>query len=78
MAVELVIHRSVKTEVGDGDGHPVIAVRPCFLPGIRWPYSGDGAQVVEVAVCRILSAHDARWNVAQAAGCKVRSVGLIS
>ena len=54
------IHRSVKTEIGDGDEHPVIAVRPCFLPGIRWPYSGDGAQVVEVAVCRILSAHDAR------------------
>ena len=78
MAVELVIHRSVKTEIGDGDEYPVIAVRPCFLPGIRWPYSGDGAQVVEVAVCRILSAHDARWNVAQAAGCEVRSVGLIS
>ena len=72
------ILRSVKTEIDDGDEHPVIAVRPCFLPGIRWPYSGDGAQVVEVAVCRILSAHDARWNVAQAAGCKVRSVGLIS
>ena len=78
MAVELVIHRSVKIEVGDGDGHPVIAVRPCFLPGIRWPYSGDVAQVVVAAVCCILSAHDARWNFAEAASCKIRSVGLSS
>ena len=51
---------------------------PAFSAAHDGPYSGDGAQVVEVAVCRILSAHDARWNVAQAAGCKVRSVGLSS
>ena len=37
MAVELVIHRSVKTEIGDGDKLQVIAVRPCFHRGTYGP-----------------------------------------
>ena len=76
MALKRMIHRSVKTEIGDGDEQPVLDVRPCFLRGTRWPYSGDVAQIVVAEVCRLLSAHDAKWNVAGATGCRARSVGL--
>ena len=58
MAAEFMIHGSVKTEVGDSDRHSALAVRPWFLLGSRWPYSGDGAQMVVAAVFRLLLMHD--------------------
>ena len=69
------IHRSVKTEVGDGDRYPALAVWP-------WPrhefYIGDMDQVVGSYFCRLLSARDEKWNVAEATSCRVRSTGLSS
>ena len=52
VTIELMIHRSVKTEIGDGDRHSTLAVWP-------WPrhefYIGDMDQVVvatSAASCR--------------------------
>ena len=64
MAIELMIHRSVKTEIGDGDRHSALAVWPWFFRGSRWPYRGDMTQIVVATVCCLLSARDEKWNVA--------------
>ena len=49
---------------------------PAFSAAHDGPYSGDVAQIVIAAVCRLLSAHDAKWNVAGATGCRARLGGL--